>query len=192
MSTVVDISVLRVNAWEIHRLAYLNNSTVLDAAHVFSCETRHMGLLHPTPVNTKNICMTFVHCWTNVEDVGPTLYKCYTHGVFYWDVIFIFCETHWRHRKFFWMATRWKIILYKTPSPILLVLDSSVETLEICILSFTEWPCHIVNSMVLMNLWMLCNIANECKTIVNIYENLKICVNRYLTGHFQRTIIQFC
>ena len=30
------------------------------------------------PVNT-NICITFVQCWTNVEDVGPTLYKCYTN-----------------------------------------------------------------------------------------------------------------
>ena len=27
----------------------------------------------------QNICMTFVQCWTNVEDVGPTLYKCYTN-----------------------------------------------------------------------------------------------------------------
>ena len=25
------------------------------------------------------ICMTFVQCWTNVEDVGPTLYKCYAN-----------------------------------------------------------------------------------------------------------------
>ena len=29
------------------------------------------------PVNT-NICITFVQCWPNVGDVGPTLYKCYT------------------------------------------------------------------------------------------------------------------
>ena len=26
---------------------------------------------------TRNICITFVQCWTNVEDVGPTLYKCF-------------------------------------------------------------------------------------------------------------------
>ena len=26
---------------------------------------------------TQNICITFVHCWTNVEDVA--LYKCYTN-----------------------------------------------------------------------------------------------------------------
>ena len=24
------------------------------------------------------MCITFVLCWANVEDVGPTLYKCYT------------------------------------------------------------------------------------------------------------------
>ena len=29
------------------------------------------------PVNTTN-CITFVQCWTSVEDVGPTLYKCHT------------------------------------------------------------------------------------------------------------------
>ena len=26
---------------------------------------------------TRNICITFIQCWANVEDVGPTLYKCY-------------------------------------------------------------------------------------------------------------------
>ena len=28
---------------------------------------------------TQNIWITFVQCWTNVEDVGPTLYKWYTN-----------------------------------------------------------------------------------------------------------------
>ena len=28
---------------------------------------------------TLDICITFVQCWTNVEDVGPTLYKCYAN-----------------------------------------------------------------------------------------------------------------
>ena len=26
---------------------------------------------------TQNICITFVQCWTNLEDVGSTLYKYY-------------------------------------------------------------------------------------------------------------------
>ena len=29
-------------------------------------------------VNTKHL-YDFMQCWTNVEDVGPTLYKCYTN-----------------------------------------------------------------------------------------------------------------
>ena len=28
---------------------------------------------------TQNICITCIQCWTNVEDAGPTLYKCYTN-----------------------------------------------------------------------------------------------------------------
>ena len=28
---------------------------------------------------TQNICITFIPCWTNVFDVGPTWYKCYTN-----------------------------------------------------------------------------------------------------------------
>ena len=30
------------------------------------------------PVNTKQL-YDFMQCWNNVEDVGPTLYKCYTN-----------------------------------------------------------------------------------------------------------------
>ena len=39
------------------------------------CSTKIQWLLTQ---QTQNICTTFVQCWTNVEDVGPTLYKCYT------------------------------------------------------------------------------------------------------------------
>ena len=31
---------------------------------------------------TQNICITFVQCRTNVEDVGPMLYKCYTNVLY--------------------------------------------------------------------------------------------------------------
>ena len=34
---------------------------------------------HGISQQTQNICITFVQCWTNVENVGPTLYKCYTN-----------------------------------------------------------------------------------------------------------------
>ena len=35
----------------------------------------------PSPQQTQNNCRTFVHCWINVEDVGPMLYKCYTNDL---------------------------------------------------------------------------------------------------------------
>ena len=28
---------------------------------------------------TENICITFIQCRTNVEDVGKALYKCYAN-----------------------------------------------------------------------------------------------------------------
>ena len=28
---------------------------------------------------TQNICVTFIQCWYNVEEIGSTLYKCYTN-----------------------------------------------------------------------------------------------------------------
>ena len=28
---------------------------------------------------TQNISIIFIQCWTNIEDVGPTLYECYTN-----------------------------------------------------------------------------------------------------------------
>ena len=31
-----------------------------------------------TPVNAKHL-YDFIQCWANVEDVGPTMYKCYTN-----------------------------------------------------------------------------------------------------------------
>ena len=34
-------------------------------------------LFYYTSQQTQNICITFVQCRTNGEDVGPTLYKCY-------------------------------------------------------------------------------------------------------------------
>ena len=37
------------------------------------------------PVSTKRFII-FIQCWTNVEDVGPTLYKCYTNVCAYWDL----------------------------------------------------------------------------------------------------------
>ena len=33
----------------------------------------------PSTQQKQNICIKFIQCWANVEDVGPTLYKCYTN-----------------------------------------------------------------------------------------------------------------
>ena len=52
------------------------------------CLLRALNLSGFSALNApqQNICMTFVQCWTNVEDVGPTLYKCYTN-------VFLFAGT---------------------------------------------------------------------------------------------------
>ena len=44
--------------------------------------TRHG--VWPYPANKKNFCITFLQCWANVEDVGLTLYKCYTNVLCFW------------------------------------------------------------------------------------------------------------
>ena len=36
------------------------------------------SVLPPCSQQTQNNCTTFVQCGTDVSDVGPTLYKCYT------------------------------------------------------------------------------------------------------------------
>ena len=36
-------------------------------------------MIEPTAQQTQTICITFTQCRPNVEDVGPTLYKCYTN-----------------------------------------------------------------------------------------------------------------
>ena len=36
-------------------------------------------MIMPNSRQTQNICITFIQRWPNVEDVGPTLYKCYTN-----------------------------------------------------------------------------------------------------------------
>ena len=40
---------------------------------------------HAHAQQTQNICITFIQCWTNVEDVGPTLYKGYTNVCVCWE-----------------------------------------------------------------------------------------------------------
>ena len=34
-----------------------------------------------TTQQAQNICKLFVQCWTNIKDVGPTLYKYFTNDL---------------------------------------------------------------------------------------------------------------
>ena len=43
---------------------------------IISLKNWKVGHVH---YRTQNICSTLVQCWIKVEDVGPTLYKCYTN-----------------------------------------------------------------------------------------------------------------
>ena len=44
-------------------------------------DVKWVGHLPPTQL-TQSISITFMQCWNNVEDVGPTLYKCYENVLF--------------------------------------------------------------------------------------------------------------
>ena len=48
-----------------------SGTCILLMASSMACSQNHFQ-------QTQHICITFIQCWTNVEDVGPTLYKCYT------------------------------------------------------------------------------------------------------------------
>ena len=38
-----------------------------------------MATYHDDIVTQQTKCTTFIQCWANVEDVGPTLYECFTN-----------------------------------------------------------------------------------------------------------------
>ena len=49
---------------------------------IYHC-TGHLAMVkllnHQPSQQTQNICITVVQCWTNVGDIGSTLYTCYTN-----------------------------------------------------------------------------------------------------------------
>ena len=49
-----------------------------DCITAGNVETAWPKLVLTCPVNTKHL-YDFMLCWTKVEDVGPTFYKCYTN-----------------------------------------------------------------------------------------------------------------
>ena len=54
-------------------------STVTNTVNIWWKQGTPLSIISTLPSNkTQNICIKFVQCWSNVEDVGPTLYRCYT------------------------------------------------------------------------------------------------------------------
>ena len=83
-------SQITASSYILERHLWVNNSKLFALAPTWSlackqtdCITAGMlKLLDPKlywhPANTKQL-YDFMQCWTNVEDVGPALYKCYTN-----------------------------------------------------------------------------------------------------------------
>ena len=84
-------SQITASSYILERQLWVNNSKLLALAPTRSlackqtdCITAGMlKLLDPKlvlicPVNTKHLYDS-LQCWTNVKEVGPTLYKCYTN-----------------------------------------------------------------------------------------------------------------
>ena len=82
-------SQITASSYILERHLWVNNSKPLALAPTWSlackqtdCITAGMSKLADPkldwhPVNSKHL-YDFIQSWTNVEDVGPTLYKCYT------------------------------------------------------------------------------------------------------------------
>ena len=60
-------------SWILAGPCFANNLTVL----LWVFRNRWTSRVYRHPVNTTHL-YDLIQCWTNVEDVGPTLYKCYT------------------------------------------------------------------------------------------------------------------
>ena len=78
------------NKATIYPLQQLKNDFLQDLEMYVNTRVPSLILLHllpsvwtsrwkQTPQLTQNTCMTFLQCWANVEDVGPTLFKCNTN-----------------------------------------------------------------------------------------------------------------
>ena len=57
--------------------AYLKDEQLLHLSFALQqCSAKKQSIVSQW---TQNVCITFVKRWTNVEDAGPALYKCYTN-----------------------------------------------------------------------------------------------------------------
>ena len=66
-------------SWILGRPCFANKLTVLLLVFRSRLTPRRLTpRVCRHPVNTTHL-YDFIQCWTNVEDVGPTLHKCYTN-----------------------------------------------------------------------------------------------------------------
>ena len=63
-------------SWILAGPCFANKLTVL----LWVFRNRLTPRVYRHPLNTTHL-YDFIQCWTNVEDVGPTLYKCYTNDL---------------------------------------------------------------------------------------------------------------
>ena len=77
---------------------------IFEPRHCLATELSRKRVQHQaepliTSQQTQNICITFIQCWTNVEDVGPTLHKCYTNALCLLEYLFPTATQQTRHVK---------------------------------------------------------------------------------------------
>ena len=82
---VSEVCVIRIIAWwqgwrvDYARCPVTVQPQVLSDLQEANYKGAMLVLCQQPSQQTQNICIMFVQCWTNVEDAGPTLYKCYTN-----------------------------------------------------------------------------------------------------------------
>ena len=54
------------------------SNTVALGALLLSADMMKISLF-PVNVHCNEVAVYNIQCWTKVEDIGPTLYKCYTN-----------------------------------------------------------------------------------------------------------------
>ena len=73
---------------------------IFDKAYLYAVAVIGMHYRIIVSQKTQNICIIFIQCWTNVEDVGPTLYKVIQMFCFCWvSTLTTICSTQlWPQR----------------------------------------------------------------------------------------------
>ena len=96
---------------------------------------------------TRIICITFVQCWTNVEDVGPTLYKCYADVLCllrcYLFSLMIICESGDNSLNLVWHLVNWCWVSVVCDVPTLCRLWANVSWFLCCLITRKmHWNNH--------------------------------------------------